>query len=394
MIILVDQAQKERLAGLDINAIVIDDLLFGSLKKRDASSNTCPTIQPRNAAWVVYTSGSTGTPKGVLLEHASLSSSMKAHGKAFELGSHSRVLQFASYTFDAAIQENLTTLVFGGCVCIPSEVDRLSNLSHAISSLEINFLGLTSSTTSMLDPRKLPRIETLILFGEPLKAKVVEMWLPHARLLNGYGPTECSIFSSCSSALQGLGDISVIGFPLGCNFWVVDTSSNYNRLTPIGVAGELLIEGPILGRGYLNDSAKTNSAFLVDPGFLRVLPKALNTGRRMYRTGDIVVQRPNGSLVYLGRRDTMVKLRGQRLDVDEPEYWISKLREDVTSAVVDLDSTKQQFLAVIEFSKSSVVYFLHLQPFSKHLKGFRHCYLKNYQTIWCQVYTFHWRKCH
>jgi hypothetical protein len=144
---------------------------------------------------------------------------------------------------------------------------------------------------------------------------------------------------------------AIIGHPLAVSLWVVDTL-NHNRLCPIGAPGELLIEGPQLARGYLNDAEKTAAAFVRDPDFVQQY--GLGSGRRMYRTGDLVRQNDDGSLIFLGRRDTQVKIRGQRVEIGEIEYWISRLGEGIRTAVVDLmhrghDNEQALLVAVIDF---------------------------------------------
>ncbi|EED13574.1 nonribosomal peptide synthase, putative [Talaromyces stipitatus ATCC 10500] len=361
ILILVDTQQAIRLADVKKPKIVVDEKLFHSIAELATQQPLQSKAEPGNAAWVIYTSGSTGQPKGVLLEHAALCSSMIAHGAVFDMGAHARVFQFAAYTFDAAIQENFATLLHGGCICIPSEDERMNNLTQAIISRNADYIGLTSSTASLILPNELPHVKQLVLFGEPVKASVVEAWLGYAKILNGYGPTECSIFSSVSKPFEDVrSQISNIGFVTIGNFWVVN-STDMNRLCPIGCPGELLIEGPLLARGYVNDPVKTNNAFIIDPTFIGELN--LGSGRRMYRTGDIVQQNSDGSLTYLGRRDTQVKIRGQRLDVGEVEYWISKLLSDVTTPIVDVIKPRNELVAVVGFAKES--------PYRSGLHGFQ-----------------------
>ncbi|KUL87425.1 hypothetical protein ZTR_04651 [Talaromyces verruculosus] len=361
ILILVDSQQAVRLVDVSKPKIVVDEALFHEITTTPTQQSKLSKAIPDNAAWVIYTSGSTGKPKGVLLEHAALCSSMIAHGAVFDMGTHARVFQFAAYTFDAAIQENFATLLYGGCICIPSEGERMSHLARAIIDRNADYVGLTSSTAILILPQELPHVKQLILFGEPVKASVVEAWLGHARILNGYGPTECSIFSSVSKPIKDVrSQISNIGFVTTGNFWVVD-SNDLNRLCPIGCPGELLIEGPLLARGYVNDPVKTNDAFITDPGFISQLN--LGSGRRMYRTGDIVQQNSDGSLTYLGRRDTQVKIRGQRLDVGEVEYWISKLLKDVNTPVVDAVKPRNELVAVVDFAQDS--------PYGADFQGFQ-----------------------
>ena len=127
---------------------------------------------------------------------------------------------------------------------------------------------------------------------------VVEQWLGHAKIINTYGPADCSVDVACSVPMKQPRDAYTIGLPLGVCFWVTSVS-DYKRLVPIGIPGELLVEGPHLGKEYLNDPEKTAKAFVWDPDFVTSL--GISPGRRMYRTGDLVRQNPDGSLVHLGR---------------------------------------------------------------------------------------------
>ncbi|CAJ2512280.1 Uu.00g052950.m01.CDS01 [Anthostomella pinea] len=330
--IICDGKQVERLSGLgtpllNVGSIIADE----SPRAPRAAQKAQP--KPENTAWIFYTSGSTGTPKGVLVEHNALATSMHAHGAALGMSRETRVLQFAAHTFDVSLQELCTTLVYGGCICIPNEQDRVNDLAGVVSRLRVNMLALTSSVASTVTPEDVPLVETLVLFGEEVKASVVEAWLGKAIIFNAYGPTESSIFASASKPFQSVDDLANIGFPLNVNLWVTDPQ-NPGRLCPPGAAGELLIEGPLLARGYLNNEEKTCAAFIRDPEFSRLL--GLEPGRRFYRTGDIVRQNSDFSMTYVGRRDTQIKVRGQRLDVAEVEHWTSKSFDGALRAVVGL----------------------------------------------------------
>lgn len=116
-----------------------------------------------------------------------------------------------------------------------------------------------------------------------MKPAVLDLWMNHASVYESYAPSECSIYATCSpQPMKSLKEAPVLGAPLSSCFWVVDPK-NYNRLVPIGAPGELLIEGPLLARGYLNDMEKTNKSFITDPDFIKRY--GLGSGRRMYRTG-------------------------------------------------------------------------------------------------------------
>ncbi|KAF2257728.1 acetyl-CoA synthetase-like protein [Lojkania enalia] len=335
-LVLVDRSHEQRLAALAarVPLLAVDSFFETSPAEwvgmpDPPSAEPCTSVRPEHVAWVIYTSGSTGKPKGVVLEHGALATSILAHGPVFGINSHDRLSQFAAYTFDVAIGEIMTTLSFGACICVPSENDRINRLTPFLAEAKVTIAALTSTVATLVQPPDTPTIRTMILIGEAVQAKVVDQWVEHASLINAYGPSECSIWTT-GNDIPNRSEASNIGKPLAGGFWVVNPS-NIGQLVPLGAPGELLIEGPLLARGYLNDPAKTTAAFVTDPAFVQHL--GLSAGRRMYRTGDIVQQNADGSLTYLGRRDTQVKIRGQRVEIGEIEYHIGK-QADVHDAVV------------------------------------------------------------
>lgn len=358
-IILVDEAQRERLAGIGPQLIKVDSRLLDTLSDPPSNAPICPQVDTNNAAWVVYTSGSTGQPKGVVLQHRALCSSIQSHGAAFGVGRHSRVLQFASHTFDVTIQEMFTTLCRGGCVCIPSEAQRLNHLEQAALEMGVNFLSLTSTVAGLLSPARLPAVKTVILMGEPVKPAVVDLWKEQATVLESYAPSECSIYATCSPrSMTNHKQVPILGVPLASCFWVVDTK-DYNRLCPIGAPGELLIEGPLLARGYLNDPIKTSKSFVTDPSFLARCGLDDKSGRRMYRTGDLVRQNEDGTYTTLGRRDMQVKIWGQRVETGEIEYWVVRSRPEIRTAaamLAQLGTARDQgvLAVVVDFTEESL----------------------------------------
>ncbi|KAL4884491.1 hypothetical protein BJY04DRAFT_215457 [Aspergillus karnatakaensis] len=357
-IVLVDAEQKDRLSTLPgVKLVLVEQALLKNVTSSLIGSIAGLEVTPNNAAWVIYTSGSTGKPKGVVLQHRALCSSFQAHGARFQLGPETRMLQFAAHTFDACIQDYFTTLSWGGIVCVPSEHDRMSNLTSAVRTLGVTFATLTSTVARLIDPHEVPAMKQLALVGEPVKADVVKRWLGHVTVLNAYGPSECSIHSTCSEPLVDPTQAAIIGTGMGSRVWVADVQ-DYNRLAPIGVPGELLIEGPILARGYLNDPQKTQKAFITKPSFLDDFNMPHTNGDvRMYRTGDLVRLNEDGSLTHLGRRDTQVKIRGQRVEVGEIEYQITQYLSGAQSVAVELMEDEGQgqvrLAAVVDFVADS-----------------------------------------
>ncbi|KAL8735105.1 MAG: hypothetical protein Q9166_000981 [cf. Caloplaca sp. 2 TL-2023] len=279
-----------------------------------------PTVRPDHAAFVLFTSGSTGKPKGIIQEHASVCTSAIAHGRAMHVTSESRVFQYAAFTFDVSMMDIFTTLICGGCVCIPSEEDRMGVFTSVMNRMQVNWVLFTPSVASLIKPVDVPTLQTLVLGGEAIKQENVSRWLGKVRLFNCYGPAECGAcaigqFTHLDSRPANIG--RQFGGEL-C--WVVDPE-NHNRLLPIGAVGELVVEGPTLARGYLDDLAKTQAAFIKSPDW----PQGAGhrRPRRIYKTGDLVRQNSDGTFDFVGRKDLQVKVRGQRVEIGEVEHHIS-----------------------------------------------------------------------
>ncbi|KAJ5997606.1 hypothetical protein N7522_009266, partial [Penicillium canescens] len=316
-----------------------------------------PAITPRAAAYAVFTSGSTGKPKASVIEHQAFRSAAEAHSRALRLREGSRVLQFASYAFDASIVEILTTLLVGGCICIPNEIDRARRLSEVIQDMRVTWALLTPSVARILKPGQVSTLETLVLGGEGMSENDVRLWSSHVHLMNAYGPSECSVVATVQPSPQCLlKDPANIGFPVGCLAWVVDTQAPEKPM-PIGAVGELLIEGPIVGRGYVNRPDHTKAAFLPYPSWLHHI-RGTEQGS-LYRTGDRARILEDGSIHYLGRKDRQVKLHGQRIELGEIEHQIRQCWPECDPLVfVDLvkplNSTNTYLVASIVYLDENV----------------------------------------
>ncbi|EFQ85499.1 hypothetical protein PTT_19545, partial [Pyrenophora teres f. teres 0-1] len=154
-------------------------------------------------------------------------------------------------------------------------------------------------------------------------------------LINGYGPTECCIVCAGYTTTQAF-TTGTIGRAIASVSWVVDPE-NHHKLAPLGSVGELLVEGPILARGYLNDAEKTAAAFIEDPAWLMDGCQGYAGRRgRLYKTGDLVQYNDDGNLVCLGRKDSQVKLRGQRIELGEIEHHLRECLPEATQMAVEV----------------------------------------------------------
>lgn len=314
-----------------------------------------PVVHPSTLMYIIFTSGSTGTPKGVQVSHRSYSSSAFPRAKAVGYNNNSRVLDFASYAFDVSIDSMILTLANGGCLCIPSDEDRLNDINTAMRSMEVNYAGLTPSVARILDLDVIASLEGLGLGGEAASVSDVALWGQYARIIIGYGPCECTIGCTVNSNAAANRDYITIGPGNGAAIWIVDPD-DHESLMPVGAVGELLVEGPIVGQGYLNDPKKTAATFIQDPSWL-VSGHGQHSGRqgRLYKTGDLGKYAPDssGEIIFMGRKDTQVKLRGQRVELGEIESQlkarlpseISVISEVITPAGSATQPTLVVFIA-------------------------------------------------
>lgn len=282
---------------------------------------TLPAVPPTALMYIIFTSGSTGTPKGVKISHQTYTSSAIPRAAAVGYSENSRVLDFASYAFDVSIDSMLLTLGNGGTLCIPSDEDRLNDINGVMRQMRINYAGITPSVARILDQDVIESLSALGLGGEASAPRDVNMWGRETRIVIGYGPCECTIGCTVNSSAAKGRDYISIGPGNGASIWIVDPN-DHEALVPVGAVGELLVEGPIVGQGYLNDDEKTAAAFVHDPSWLLAGHKGFPGRRgRLYKTGDLGMYDPDGSgeILFAGRKDTQVKLRGQRVELGEIE---------------------------------------------------------------------------
>ncbi|KXG45667.1 AMP-dependent synthetase/ligase [Penicillium griseofulvum] len=294
---------------------------YGCLK---SASRRRTEVKPSNMAYALFTSGSTGRAKGIIVEHRNVVSSIMAFAPWVRMDATSRVFQFASLTFDAAVMETLAILMVGGTICVPSEDDRLNDVAGAIRRLNVTWTFLTPSIASIIEPASVPSLKHLVCGGEKMSNEVITKWANSVHLMNGYGPTETCVFAVVDTAVAANRDPGRIGYGIPSTLtWIVDPD-NHDRLTPLGAIGELALEGAPLAREYLKNPEKNAEAFTSDPSWIKDFTPAVPGPRRIYKTGDLCYYNPDGSIQYISRKDHQVKLHGQRMELGEIEHRLSE----------------------------------------------------------------------
>ncbi|MCW2919527.1 MAG: non-ribosomal peptide synthase, partial [Actinomycetia bacterium] len=292
---------------------------------RTSSAEPPVDVFPDNLGYLIYTSGSTGRPKGALMAHRGLANLVVAEAEVIRPAADDRVLQLASFSFDASLWDVVMALAFGGTLCLATGEQRLPGPQLAALLVEqaITHATLAPSALAVLLPEAAPYLKLLTSTGEAVTADVVRRWAPGRRFINGYGPTETTVGATMGECRSD--DIQPhLGRPFS-NTRVHLLDQNLLQV-PLGVPGEVYIGGPGLSRGYRYRQGLTAERFVPDPF-------SEEPGARLYRTGDRARRLSDGTLVFLGRTDHQVQIRGFRVELGEVET-VLRSHPHVTDATV------------------------------------------------------------
>ena len=317
-------------------------------KKISSESELTPTtgVTPENLVYVIYTSGSTGKPKGVLITHQGLCNLVQTQIKLFDVQPDSRVLQFASISFDASIWEIIMALCTGGQLYLGTreELQPGPALFELLQKQKITHANLVPSVLAALPDEELPALQNIVVGGEPCPHALVERWANGRCFFNLYGPTESTVCATIAQCFKGIGMVP-IGRPIAnTTIYILDTE---NQPVPIGVPGELHIGGVGLARGYLNRPDLTEQKFIPNPF-------SDEPNSRLYKTGDLARYLPDGNIEFIGRIDNQVKIRGFRIELGEIEAVLSQHPAVLETVVVARqDVTDRKYLAAYIVSRDA-----------------------------------------
>lgn len=306
--------------------LVIDQVSFDQLDQLP-KTNLGITISSDDIAYIIYTSGSTGRPKGVMIEHNGLSHRAIHAKRLFNISSHSRMLSQASPAFDMHIAEWGFTLANGATLCpVRGGIDHLWSF---MDKMQVTHAILTPGILSLLPTAPLVHLQYLMLGGEVTPQTLMEKWSKNHTIVNGYGPTECTIFTHLH-IFNDNQSARIIGQSVpGVECSVIDDKGN---LVPEGGVGELCITGIGITRGYVGKD------ICID---------------RQFKTGDLVRVLPGGLMEYVGRKDHLVKVNGCRVDIHLIENKIMAIPNISDAAVVPKLIDESKSILVCYYSGKS-----------------------------------------
>jgi len=308
-------------------------------------------ITSDNLAYIMYTSGSTGMPKGSMIEQKSIVRLVK-NPNYITFYPNDRILQTGSIVFDACTFEIWGALLNGLELYIIPKYKLLDSecFSNYLKENKITVLWLTSPLFNQLcnqSPYMFKEVRVLLTGGDVLSPKHINMAKdanPNLTIINGYGPTENTTFSTCFTIDKKYENSIPIGKPIsGSTAYVV---SNNGNLLPVGIAGELWVGGDGVGRGYLNNEKQTKERFL----------KNIFNNSKIYKTGDLVKWLPDGNIEFIGRIDNQIKIRGFRVELSEINYKILEfpgIKESVT--IVRTEDGNKHICSYVVFEEDEKV---------------------------------------
>ncbi|SDH71526.1 amino acid adenylation domain-containing protein, partial [Pedobacter terrae] len=341
--------------------------IFLEVNEKHLAQTKIPPVRntlPQDPIYMIFTSGSTGNPKGVIVPHLGIINRFSWMDSYF-CESFISILKTTRNVYDSAIWQLFWPLTNGGKTVIPDE-ERALDFGYLLSLIEHHQVSMTDFVPSLFNSlvqwvekgdSRLSTLRDLIIGGEEIELSATMLfrnYFPDIRITNLYGPTEASIGCIFYSLSRTSYSKIPIGIPIfNVSIHLLDTHAS---LVPLGVSGEIYIEGPCLADGYFKDVEETQQRFII--------PKSGPLlGRRLYRSGDFARRLPDGNIIFQGRIDEQVKIRGFRIELGEIESVISQIPEITKAVVISYQGTSRltylvAYVNAVEFNRIAIINFL------------------------------------
>lgn len=325
-VVLATDVSARRLNSVVEHAIIIDDVLFSQA----LGNGEVPEVSMTDPACLVFhtPSGRSKEAKGVFFTHSALSAAFVAQGSALGIDVSSRVMQLSSFSSDTALSEVLTTLVHGGCVCVPRAHERTGDLSGAIQRLDANWTYFTPVLARRLVPSMIPTVKTICFRTRRLDADTFSRWSAKTRVLLSYGTSDICPLGISVSEVTSPTQLSRIAQPFIGRFWIVNPE-DHRRLMPIGAIGELAIESPTLAHKLPKNYSPRETPL---PQRRR---SGSGTGTRLFRTGHRVRYMSDSTLEFITSCRDEVSVNGNVIPVPIVEGHIRRCMGSRSEVVVD-----------------------------------------------------------
>ncbi|KAI0171714.1 hypothetical protein GGR52DRAFT_435988 [Hypoxylon sp. FL1284] len=319
-VVVVSDDVRKYVDNLGVKAVVVNDKTVSAMSAQSVDLTT-PQSAAHEIASILFSSGTSKAAKGISYSHGALATACAGQGPTLLLNPSSRVMQISSYSVDIALSEVFTTLVNGGCVCVPSASEKIAGFSEAARRMQVNWTYLTPTLSRKLDPESLPDVAVVCFRTRHLDGDAYAPWIGKARVLLVYGSAEACPLGLSATEVTGSKASQCFGNPFCGNFWVVSPDDN-NRLMPVGALGELVIGGPTLASGFdINDP---DVRTWVGKSTARAKSLLEKSGSRLLKTGHRVRYREEGEIEF-------VSVVGEEMEIDGTSFRISdvepKLRQ-------------------------------------------------------------------
>ncbi|KAI1204509.1 uncharacterized protein F4807DRAFT_331715 [Annulohypoxylon truncatum] len=324
---LVSDHVQRHIDGLSTKVIVVNERTISAMSAQMVDM-ILPQPSLHDIACILFSSGSSGNAKGISYSHAALATACAGQGSTLLINPSSRVMQISSYSVDIALSEVFTTLVNGGCVCIPSSAERIVDFSGAAKRMRVNWTYLTPTLSRKVDTENLPDISVVCFRTRNLDSDVYITWINKtAKVLLVYGCPEACPLGLSTTELTLSKTSQCFGSPFCGNFWIVSPEDN-NRLMPVGALGELVIGGPTLASWF--NVSDTNIKAWISKSKSRARSLLEKSGSHLFKTRHYVRYLEDGEIEFIsdGSEETTIDGRKFRHSEVEP-----KLRQCLGSGV-------------------------------------------------------------